>query len=240
METPVDCPFHILAAFYEVVEADSQTILAFLERLLSYGFSNLHDCSHAFVYARALFEKSVLPAEWLGQAVAAFRAWATDPENDVPSDVLELGAAALAVLVLRNRDELGELLPDAIAACLNCLSTPGTDADVMAPIFELVAVFLEAGAEVMFREDEMGAWVAYVALALGVDRMDQARAEAAERLATVLRNAPVDVAESFVTEGEECVNRDAWELFCRNVLGPAEGEEMTPIMQLLWQMPLSA
>jgi hypothetical protein len=90
----------------------------------------------------------------------------------------------------------------------------------------------------MFREDEMAAWVAYVTLALGVDRMDRARAEAAERLATVLRNAPAKVAENFISKGEEYVNRDAWELFCRNVLGPAEGEDMTPIMELLWQVPL--
>jgi hypothetical protein len=238
--TPVDCPFNILAAFYQVVDADTQTIIAFLECLLGCGFSNIHDCSHAFVYARALLEKYELPAEWSCEAVAKFGAWATDPDNDVPSDVLELGAAALAVLVLRNRDQLGELLPDAVAACVKCLSTPGTDAGVMAPIFELVAVFLEEGAEAMFGEDEMAAWVAYVALALGVDRMDQARAEAAERLATVLRNAPADVAERFIAEGEGCVNPEVWELFCRNVLGPAEDEEMTPIMQLLWEGPLSA
>jgi hypothetical protein len=187
-----------------------------------------------------VFERYALPAEWLGQAIAAFGTWATDPDSDVPSDVLELGAAALAVLVLRNRDELGELLPDAIAACAKCLSTPGTDADVMAPIFELVAVFLEEGAEVMFREDEMTAWVAYVTLALGVNRMDQTRAEAVENLATVLRNAPTEVAENFIAEGEECVNPDTWELFCRNVLGPTEGEEKTPMMMLLWQVPLSA
>jgi transposase-like protein len=54
----------------------------------------------------------------------------------------------------------------------------------MAPIFELVAAFLEVGEEIMFREDEMGAWVASVALALGVNR-----------------NVLAKVAESVVTEG---------------------------------------